>query len=105
VGTGVATFKYTNSISGCSSDPSAPLLVNGRPTITITGPTTLCVGSNSSILPNSGGSWSSSDVTVASITDEGIITAVSSGAATFTFSNDAFSCASLPGDDYACHFR
>jgi len=100
VGAGVATFVFTNSISGCSSQSSAPLLVNGRPSITVTGPTTLCVGSNSSILPNGGGTWTSSDVTVATITSEGIITAVSQGDVTFSYTNDAFSCPSLPSDTF-----
>ncbi len=98
VSSGAATFTFTNSSTGCDSEASAPLTVDGNPVITITGETELCVGENSSIIPGTGGTWSSSDVSIATITNAGIITAVSSGDVTFTFTSDNTGCNSLASD-------
>ncbi len=52
----------------------------------ITGATTVCVGSNVTLTNSTtGGVWSSSDLSVATISGAGIVTAISAGAATITY--------------------
>ncbi len=98
ISAGAATFTYVDNITGCVSVSSDALTVDGNPVINITGDTDLCVGDNSSILPNTGGTWSTSDISIATITNDGTITAVSAGDVTFTFTNDNTGCSSIPSD-------
>jgi len=93
VGTGV-TFTYTNSLTGCSSDASSAVAVTTGPTVTITD-TDLCIGETTTLTPSSGGTWESSNPAIATVTNGGVVTAVSQGTATFRF-RDAFGCLSLP---------
>ena len=95
VSNGVATLIYT-STTGCSSSGNLQVIVNGKPAITINGPTSVCIGGATSILPASGGSWSSSNSMVATITSGGLISGVSAGTATFTFTETTTGCSSNP---------
>lgn len=92
---GTVSFIYTNNLTGCSSDPSTPLIV-GEPTeITLTGPSTICVNETTSMLPNSGGTWSSSNINIATISNNGAIVGHNAGVATFTFDSNT-ECISKP---------
>jgi uncharacterized protein YjdB len=91
---GSARFVFTSNVTGCSSAHSAPLIVNGNPSINFTGLTTICKGEQSSISPTSGGQWSSTDVTVATISQNGTITSVNQGTVSFIFMNDLNACSS-----------
>jgi len=95
VSSGSVSFTYVENATGCISNQSETLIVNGRPQITINGPTQLCVGETSNVLPTSGGSWSSSNIIVASITTNGEITALSAGDVQFTFTSSSTGCNSL----------
>jgi uncharacterized repeat protein (TIGR01451 family) len=101
VSSGAASFTFTDSFTGCVSVASSALTVDGNPSINITGETDLCVGENSSILPSSGGTWSSSDVSIGTITSGGIITAISAGDVTFIFTSDNTGCSSIPSDTFS----
>ncbi len=94
VGAGSATFTYTNTLTGCTSDASMPLTVNSNPETNFNGPTSICVGETSSISPSSGGVWGSTNVSIATITSDGIITAVSPGTVQFIFTNSTTGCTS-----------
>jgi len=95
---GSARFIFTDENTGCNSAPSALINVNGNPDLVFDGPTELCIGETSSILPNNGGTWSSSDVSVATIASDGTITATGDGTATFTFTSALSGCTSAPSD-------
>jgi uncharacterized protein YjdB len=90
-GIGSATFVFTSSF-GCVSVPSAPVFVHQKPSISITGPDKICVGSKTTLSSNQNGSWISNAPTVASITPNGIITGLSEGNATFTFVPSTIAC-------------
>jgi uncharacterized protein YjdB len=92
VAQGTATFIYTDT-DGCPSDASAPLTVNARPTIGVPVAPQICIGSNTTISPSTGGTWVSSDPTIATITNGGIITGIKSGLAKFIFT-DTIGCKS-----------
>ncbi|MBK8622946.1 MAG: Ig-like domain-containing protein [Saprospiraceae bacterium] len=96
INTGTATFIFTSAISGCPSSPTVPVTVNPRPTISITGNNTICIGQTTTLQPTSGGTWTSSNLSVANITSSGVVTGLASGLVNFTFTSAATGCVSLP---------
>lgn len=98
VSQGIATFTFTNSTTGCVSNPTLPITVGPKPGILVSGSTSLCIGSTTTMLPNSGGIWTSSNPSVATINNNGIITAISTGSATFTFTQTDLGCTSDPSE-------
>lgn len=80
-------YSVTNSF-GCSSSVSTPDTVNALPVISaITGTTNECVGSISTLADATvGGTWASSDNTIATIDPvAGTVTGVSGGVVTITY--------------------
>jgi len=98
VGAGVTEFTFTSSTTGCSSEPTDPITVHGYITTVITGDDIICITGTSQMSPSTGGTWTSSDAGVATITNTGLVTGVSAGSATFTFTPTATGCPSLPSD-------
>jgi uncharacterized protein YjdB len=94
VAQGTVTFTFRDN-SGCSSQPSAVVTVNGRPSVGISGSSTICIGGTTKLSPTTGGTWVSSNAGIASVTDS-IVTGVSAGSATFTFTLTSTGCQSLP---------
>ena len=81
--TGTATVTYTLG-TGCLV--TSVLTVNPVP-LTITGTTTLCAGASTTLTDvTTGGSWGSSNITLASVgSGSGIVTAVSEGTPVITY--------------------
>ena len=96
---GVARFVFVSD-SGCSSQPSDPVLVYGRPQITTTGPTLTCVGAITSVTPTTGGTWTSSDTGIATITNSGVITGIAPGVVRFTYTEDQSGCSSQESEPF-----
>ncbi len=92
VSAGVVTFTFTDNITGCPSFPTNPVTVNAEPIISITGDENICIGATSQLSPNTGGTWVSSNPGVLSVDVTGLATALTSGFATFTFTDDATGC-------------
>ncbi|WP_405571604.1 LamG-like jellyroll fold domain-containing protein [Winogradskyella sp. Asnod2-B02-A] len=80
---GIATFTYTDS-NGCSSGLS--ITINNA--TTVSAPSSICVSESSNLSSNSGGTWVSNNVNIATVTSSGIITGVAAGFVTFTFTNN-----------------
>lgn len=57
------------------------------PTVSITGASTICADGSTTLSPTTGGTWTSSDDTKATVDDSGAVTGVAAGAVTFTFTN------------------
>lgn len=100
---GIASFTFTENSSGCSSLPTSPITVHNRPNISLTGPTNLCIGETSTLTPSSGGFWISSNPTVATITNTGVVTAKAMGTATFIFTDFTNFCSSLESTSITVH--
>lgn len=96
VAAGTASFTFTNVSTGCSSVPTTPVAVNAKPVASITGPSTICVGASTTLHPESGGTWQSSDVTLATISNAGIVTALNAGVVYFTYTLSSSNCSSDP---------
>jgi hypothetical protein len=89
IAAGSATFTFTNSTTGCSATTSA-VTVNALPVVSA-GPT-VCVGSTITLSPTTGGTWSSSNNSIATVTNAGIVTGVSTGSVDFSFTNSTTGC-------------
>ncbi len=95
VASGDAGFLFTSDATGCVSD-TLFINVDTGPTTTLTGPNQICIGNTTTITPSSGGTWASSDPSIATIDNFGNITGVGSGVATFIFTSATTLCASDP---------
>ena len=95
VAPGSVTFFFTDA-GGCNSEPTNAVVVNNGATVTIDGPDALCIGETTNVVPATGGTWVSSNDAVATVTDAGVVTAVATGSATFTFTDSNTGCVSLP---------
>lgn len=95
VSSGEATFIYTITGLGCSSSP-VTIRVNPKPEVMNTGPSTICAGGTTMLTPTSGGTWSSSNPAVATVTNKGLVTAISAGPVTFVYTKTQTGCSSVP---------
>ena len=95
---GFTRFVFTSTATGCKSQPSGPLTVNGKPTVFINGLPTICIGATSQLFPSTGGTWVSNNAGIASVNNSGLVNGLAEGAATFTFTNSTTSCVSDPTD-------
>ncbi len=102
-GAGFVQLLYTDDLTGCEN--TLTLSVTDRSTVNIIGDMDICEGSTTELTPSNGGIWSSSNTAVATITDDGVVTGISEGQATFTFTETATGCNSLPSDAITIHPR
>jgi trimeric autotransporter adhesin len=94
VSAGSSLITYSVTSTGCSASQSTTVTINPLPTVAaITGSANVCVGSTiplANVTP--AGTWSSSDPSVASITGLGVVTGVTAGAVTISYSVTSGGC-------------
>ena len=88
-GTSLITYTYTNG-NGCTSSVNTTVTVNTLPLVSAA--SSVCIGSTIQLTPNSGGTWTSSDSTKATVDNTGLVTGVAVGSITFTFTNSTTNC-------------
>ncbi len=91
-----ASGVYTVAVTACGSTSSTgiTITVNAAPTVNaITGATSVCAG-NTTTLSNTtaGGTWSSSNTSVATITSGGVVSALSAGNTTISYTVSNGTC-------------
>ncbi len=93
VAPGIATISFTLASTGCII--TRPVLSLATPTV-IAGPHRVCENGGFVALSQAvtGGTWSSSNTTVATVTNGGVVTPVGPGTTTITYSNGCSSGAS-----------
>ncbi len=91
-GTYNATLTVRNTTTGCVSSSNAFTITLLAPTVNITGSSTICEGSTTTLSPATGGTWISNNPSVASVDNDGIVTGISGGTVTFTFTETATGC-------------
>ena len=90
---GTATLVFTDGTTGCSSNLTSGLVtVNPMPVITDTSGGFVCEGNTIYLTPSSGGTWTSSDPTVATIDNAGLVTGISAGTTNMTFTDGVTGC-------------
>jgi gliding motility-associated-like protein len=98
VAAGLVTLTYTvTNANGCSDAVSFNMTVNANPILSaIAGTTAVCVGSTTTLAnAQVGGTWSSSDVAVATIAANGVVNGLTAGSATITYTyTNASGCTS-----------
>jgi gliding motility-associated-like protein len=91
-GTATVTYTVTNA-NGCSNAVSFTMNINATPVLTaIAGTATVCEGATTTLAnAQAGGTWSSSDVAIATVAANGVVSGLSAGSAniTYTYTNAA----------------
>jgi hypothetical protein len=82
----------TNDPAGPCSAVSDTVMIIINQVPTVTAPASICEGSTAQLSPSSGGTWTSSNAFIASISGSGIATGTSAGNVIFTFTNNATGC-------------
>jgi hypothetical protein len=77
VNSGLVSFTFTNPVTGCQST-TANLTVNPEPIVTLN-TDTICIGSTALLTPKTGGTWTSTVPSVATVTNLGLATGVAAG--------------------------
>ena len=96
VSEGVVTFIYTSTTTGCVSLPSPPVHIFSDPEVIFTGDDRICIGDTTNVSPDTGGTWTSNDVSVAVINFEtGLIEGVAAGSVQFTFTDSNSGCSAI----------
>ena len=90
VSAGSVTFTYTNTVTNCSNTTSL-ITINALPTVNAPS-SSLCLGSTMTLSPTTGGTWVSSNSAVATVTNGGLVTGVTTGTASFTFTETSTGC-------------
>ena len=93
IAAGRATFIFTKT-GGCTSPATSAVTVNDCPMAAITGPSSICINGTTTLSPTTGGTWMSSNKTIATVTNAGVVKGISAGTAKFTFTKTG-SCNSL----------
>jgi nitrous oxidase accessory protein NosD len=86
-------YSVTVTFAGCTDDASTTITVDPLPVVS--GPSQVCVGSTIQMMPSTGGTWTSSNNLVATITNAGLVTGMTAGTVTFTFTDAATGCSSV----------
>lgn len=114
---GVASVAFIHGTSGCKSE-SKLITVKTKPNVAITGPNGICIDRTTTLSPTSGGVWSSDNIIVAAVENDGTVTGLREGSAQFRFlaDNGCFSnltppvtvhptpVATITGNDRICAF-
>ncbi|MEL1255691.1 T9SS sorting signal type C domain-containing protein [Flavobacterium sp. DGU38] len=90
------TLRWTVSNSPCvTSSDDVIITFNQSPAVSITGSSYICAQSTTTLSPTTGGTWTSGNTSVATVTPAGVVTGVAIGSATLTFeSSTAPNCKS-----------
>jgi uncharacterized protein YjdB len=93
VAPGFATFIFTSNATLCPSLPSLPVTVVPSPNVSVAVPN-ICIGdqTNVSVIPFTAGTWASSNVLVATVTNAGLVTGLSAGFTNLTFTESLLGC-------------
>jgi len=94
VGSGIVTLNFSDSITSCQN--TLFVTVNSRPFASILDDSEICQGLQTQLSPSTNGEWSSSNTSVATVTNEGIVTGIAQGTAIFYFTETSTNCNSLP---------
>lgn len=88
VAPGTVTLSFKNTSTNCTNTKS--FTVNALPVLS--GAANVCVGGTVLVSSSSNGTWSSSPTSIATINSSGLVTGVSSGSATLTFTDNLTGC-------------
>lgn len=90
-------LRVIDDVTGCDmlSDPF-DVTINPLPEVNISA-NSIFAGETTTLSPTSGGTWASSNTLVATVTNDGIVTGIGGGTATFTFTDATTGCTATTG--------
>ena len=106
VSLGKDTISYTvTNAGGCSTSATYVVTVSSAIIVpTIKGTSTICNGTTTTLTDSaSGGVWSSSDATIATVSSAGVVTSVNAGAAVISYTLGSGSCVGSATADVIVH--
>ncbi len=79
---------------GCWGNYTLPVIatIKSLPAVFVAGSDSICIGIQTQLSPSEGGSWVSNNPSVASVTNDGFVTGIAVGSATFTFTSLVTGC-------------
>ena len=83
-----------NTATGCSTTSDTPITVLAAPFIQNNGPDELCIGETTQMAAAEDGTWQTSDPSIATITNTGLITGTSPGEVSVSFTSIEQGCSS-----------
>ena len=90
ISAGTATISYSTTNSCGSTSQTATVVVGGLPLAAIQGNNNICVGTTTTLSnATAGGSWSSSDNSIATVDNMGVVTGISAGHVTISYTVSA----------------
>ena len=99
VGAGTATFTFTSSTAPYCANTTSAITVTALPSVSITGPTSFCGGTTTTLSPTSGGTWVSNNTAVATVSGYTVTGTTAGGSTNFTFtSSTSPNCANTTGN-------
>ena len=93
LGSGIFYITFYPSTGNCSVEVG-PFTVHDLPQIQLSGEDTICVGTSTNLLPNSGGTWESSNISIATISNTGVVTGNQQGTVFGIFTDATTGCES-----------
>jgi hypothetical protein len=96
VSNGIARLSYVTN-TGCSKNKTLPVIVKGNTFMQMGGPSEICLGTTTQLLPSSGGTWTSTQPSIAAVTSGGLVTGLTQGFASFYFTDSISGCVSILG--------
>lgn len=91
---GTTNITFTNN-NGCFT--TSLFTVNALPVVSITGANSICAGgpnNTTTLSPTTGGTWASSNNSIATVTNAGAVTGITAGTVTFSFTQTSTGCSS-----------
>lgn len=85
-------YAIVNPDMGLTCRPIQSYTVTINPLPIVTNNANMCVGTTMALTPNTGGSWASSNSSIASVNNSGIITALTIGNVSFTYTQTSTGC-------------
>jgi uncharacterized protein YjdB/uncharacterized protein YbgA (DUF1722 family) len=95
VSAGTATITYTVSANGCSSNSTSSVIVNALPNAgNISGNNSITIGGSTTFITSgvAGGTWSSSNAAVASVSNSGVVQGLSAGTSSILYTVNNNGC-------------
>ena len=85
--------RMQSSLSSCDAPvQSISVFVTVYPTPIVTAPSDICLGATDNVTANTDGTWSSSDPSIATVNNSGVVTALAAGVVEFIFTSATGGC-------------
>lgn len=84
-GEGTVTISVTSESGGCVTE--LEITTSGAPEVGFEGPSMICVGRATNVFPSTGGTWTTDNTSIATVTNTGLVNAISPGTTYLQFTN------------------